>query len=257
MPPIDSHSPGSFCWFELGTTDQAGAKAFYRGLFGWMSEDSPMGQDMIYTMFRLNDRDVAATYTLSQEVRDRGVPAHWMPYIAVKSADETVERIRANGGVIEAPPFEVMTFGRMAVAKDPAGAHFSIWQAKDHAGTGIDGENGTACWQDLVTPDPDAAEKFYKAVFGWQFSGDKGEYRHIQNGEQYIGGLQTPNEKTKRIPPHWLTYFQVADADAAAAKAQSLGGNVRIPPTDAPGAGRFALIFDPQGADFAVFKPFR
>jgi len=43
MPPIDKHTPGSFCWFELATTDQPAAKQFYQSLFEWDVQDSPVG----------------------------------------------------------------------------------------------------------------------------------------------------------------------------------------------------------------------
>jgi hypothetical protein len=51
-----------------------------------------------------------------------------------------------------------------------------------------------------------------------------------------------------------MPYFQVADCDAVAAKAQTLGGRVFVPPTDIPDVGRFAMLADPQGAMFSVIK---
>ena len=56
------------------------------------------------------------------------------------------------------------------------------------------------------------------------------------------------------VPPHWIPYFQVADCDTAAAKAQELGGRVFVPPTDIPNVGRFAMLADPQGAMFSIIK---
>jgi predicted enzyme related to lactoylglutathione lyase len=147
-----------------------------------------------------------------------------------------------------------MTLGRMTVAKDTTGAHFSIWESKDHAGVGIAAVPGTECWAELITDNPKAAMKFYENVFDWGFSEGQNGYIHIRTGEQYIGGVQTPEQHAQRIPPHWLLYFEVGDIDGATAKAQNLGGTVRIPPTDVPGAGRYALIFDPAGADFALWS---
>ena len=40
------HPAGNFCWFELGTSDQAGAKEFYTQLFGWNFEDQPLPPEM-------------------------------------------------------------------------------------------------------------------------------------------------------------------------------------------------------------------
>src|SRR5215831_10522324 len=103
MANIDSHAPGSFCWFELGTTDQNAAKAFYHSIFGWMANDFPMGPSEFYTMFQKDGRDAGAAYTLNQEMKARGVPPHWMIYIAVSSADQTAAKVTEAGGTVLAP----------------------------------------------------------------------------------------------------------------------------------------------------------
>lgn len=61
MPVISNHAPGSFCWFELATSDQAAAKQFYCSLFGWAARDTPLGSGETYTEFQLEGRDVGAT----------------------------------------------------------------------------------------------------------------------------------------------------------------------------------------------------
>ena len=73
-------------------------------------------------------------------------------------------------------------------------------------------------------------------------------------GTPSIGMMAKPATCRPHVPSYWMPYFQVADADASAAKAKELGGNVMVPPTDIPKTGRFAIVNDPQGAMFAVFK---
>src|SRR5436190_529780 len=140
MPVIENHVPGSFCWFELATTDQAAAKRFYGSLFGWSSNDFPMGPDGVYTMFQLNRQDVGAAYTLKREQQSQGIPPHWMLYIAVDNADKTGTQAAEVGGKLCAPAFDVVDVGRMAVISDPTGAVFAVWQAKKHKGVGISNE---------------------------------------------------------------------------------------------------------------------
>ena len=41
------HSPGTFSWVDLGTTDLDGATAFYEGLLGWDHEDNPIGDGQV------------------------------------------------------------------------------------------------------------------------------------------------------------------------------------------------------------------
>jgi len=226
MPPIEKHKPGSFCWIELATTDQNAAKKFYGSLFGWTVNDSPMGPGEVYSIFKLQGGDVAAAYTLRKEQVAQGVPAHWMLYVAVESADEAANRAAQLRGTVVSPAFDVFDVGRMAVLQDPTGATFSVWQTKKHAGIGIAGENATLCWADLTTPDQARAGKFYSDLFGWKMMKDEHDehgYVHIVNGEDFIGGIPPTNPRTVHLPPHWLAYFAVGDCDASAVKAKQLG----------------------------------
>src|SRR6185437_7253650 len=208
MPIVESHKLGSFCWFELGTTDQAAAKRFYTSLFGWTVNDIPMGPDGVYTMFTLDGRDVAAAYTVGGQMAPN-VPPHWALYIAVDSADDAAGRVEAAGGKLIKPAFDVFDAGRMAVAADPAGAVFMVWQPKKNQGTGISGVAGTVCWADLSTPDPARAAEFYKSLFGWDVTKDPNDpsgYLHIRNGEEFIGGIPPAQYYDRKLPPHWLIY---------------------------------------------------
>lgn len=257
MPTVDKHAPGSFCWVELATSDQAAAKQFYASLFGWDVADFPMGPSGVYTMFKLGGRDAAAAYTLNDEMKAQGVPPHWALYIATANADETAAKATAAGGKICAPPFDVYDFGRMAVLTDPTGANFCIWQAKSHFGIGVAGDFGSLCWADLSTPNVDTAEAFYKQVFGWEISAgqDGSGYLHIKNGEQFIGGIPPAQHRNPNAPPHWLLYYAVADCDAATAKATGMGASVYVPPMTMEGVGRWSIVADPQGAVFSLFQP--
>ena len=258
MPNIEKHSPGSFCWIELGTTDQEAAKTFYSSLFAWQASDNPMGPGEVYTIFQLEGREAAAAYTLRPDQRAQGVPSNWMLYVAVESADQAASRAAELGGTVLAPAFDVSDFGRMAVLQDPAGAAFAVWQAKQHSGIGIAGVEGTLCWADLSTPDRDGVEAFYTGLFGWTIGKEDEEpahaYWHIQSGEEFIGGIPPAAGRDPHAPPHWLLYFYVSDCDAVAAKARNLGAQLFMPPTSFEDVGRIAVLADPQGAVFALFQ---
>jgi predicted enzyme related to lactoylglutathione lyase len=260
MTNIDRHAPGSFCWIELNTTDQNAAKKFYSSLFGWEVEDSPMGPDEVYTTFKLSGRAAAAGYSMNKEQRAQGVPPHWGIYIAVENADDAAAKAKQLGGTIIAPAFDVMDYGRMAVVQDPTGAYFCVWQAKTHTGIQIGHVNGTLCWADLSTGDAKRAEDFYGGLFGWQFMRDEKDpsgYVHIKNGEHHIGGIPPAAHRKPGVPPHWLAYFQVDDVDAVAKNAKAMGAKFYLEPMSMEGVGRMAVIADPQGAAFAVFKSAR
>lgn len=256
MPKIEKHAAGTFCWIELATTDQAGAKSFYAPLFGWTPADFPMGPDAYYTMFKVDGCDAGAAYSMSAEER-AAAPPHWNLYVAVESADDSAKRAGDLGGKVVAGPFDVMTFGRMAVIQDPTGAFFCIWESKDHTGTTVTGENGTLCWADLSTPDTDAAKPFYEGLFGWTIGAAEGfppEYLVIRNGQSHIGGMPPAAFRNPQVPAHWMPFFLVDDVDGLAAKATEMGGAVHLPPTSMGGA-RLAVLGDPQGAAFSVIRP--
>jgi predicted enzyme related to lactoylglutathione lyase len=259
MTNIDKYAPGSFCWIELGTTDQKAAKEFYGALFGWKADDMPIGENHFYTMFKLGDRTAAAGYTLRPDEKSHGVPPHWNLYVAVENADKSAKRATEAGGKVLKAPFDVYDAGRMAVIQDPTGAAFCIWQTKGNAGVGIAGVDGTLCWADLSTPDPDRARKFYSILFGWELNDDTDDdppsgYVHVQNGEEFIGGISPVAHRDPHIPPHWLPYFQTSNCDATAAQAKKLGAKFCLEPMTMENVGRFGVLADPQGATFAIFQ---
>ena len=258
MADIDSLPPGSFCWPELATSDQKAGTAFYAKLFGWSQNDNDMGPAGVYSIFQMRGRDVAAAASLRPEEKQHGVPPHWNTYISVANADAVVKRATELGARVLAPPFDVMDAGRMAVVADPTGAVFQVWQANKHVGTRIQGENGSLCWSELYTRDTKAAESFYKQLFGWSAkvgTAPPGEYTEFSVGGKAIGGMLAIQAEWGQMPPNWVPYFMVANCDASADKAKSLGANVGVKPTDIPNVGRFAMIADPQGATFAIFTP--
>ena len=119
-------------------------------------------------------------------------------------------------------------------------------------------DRGRFVWFDLMTPDPDAAVSFYTDLVGWgtqPWEGGDQPYTMWTNRDQPLGGvMEIPREARQAgAPPNWMAYVAVPDIDATAERARELGGSVTHPPTDIPGAGRFAVLADPQGAVFAVY----
>ena len=113
---------------------------------------------------------------------------------------------------------------------------------------------GTFCWIELHTSDGEAAKRFYCDLFGWTAKVSP-EYVEIHVGDQAVGGLMTMQPQVPaQVPAHWLAYFWVDDVDAAAQKANAGGARTLVPPMDIPKVGRFAVLSDPQGAVFALFK---
>jgi predicted enzyme related to lactoylglutathione lyase len=255
MTEIESHAQGTFCWFELVANDAPTARRFYTTLLGWQIHEIPMGPESVYTIFRLNGRDVAAMYPREPEDQKRG-PTHWRSYVAVTSSDEMAAKARELGAEIIAEPFDAADVGRMAMIQDPTGASFALWQPRSHPGVGRVGEPGAGCWNELRTRDVDRAAEFYGELFGWgvrvQEVGSL-PYTLLTLGDQPIAGA-LPMPESAGGPPCWLVYWGVTDIDGSAQAARAGGAIVHVAPTDVPGVGRFAVFDDPQGATFALVQ---
>jgi predicted enzyme related to lactoylglutathione lyase len=273
----DGYLPGVPCWVDTSQPDPEAAVAFYSGLFGWEFEDvMPLGAGGKYFIARLRGGDVAAVGSQPEG----GPPmAVWNTYVWVESADEAAAKVRAAGGRVLTDPFDVMDAGRMAVFMDPEGAAFCVWQAKEHKGARIVNESGSLNFNGLNTRDAEGAKSFYGSVFGWEtldIAGGSemwrlpgyGDYlersdpglreRMAQSGapdgfEDVVATLNPIANDQPDVPAHWSVTFAVDDADATAARAAQLGGQVVLPPFDAPWV-RMTVITDPQGATFIASK---
>ena len=112
-------------------------------------------------------------------------------------------------------------------------------------------KQGMISWSELMTSDLAAAKNFYAQVFGWELEqacNTEMEYTIVKANGREIAGMMTLPPEAEGAPPCWGTYVTVDDVDATAAKAESLGATICVPPRDIPKVGRFCVIQDPQGA---------
>lgn len=247
--------PGYPCWVDLMTSDIEAAQDFYRGLFGWelLGSGPEFGG---YVVAQVRGLPVAGLGP--QQPGQSGQPSAWTTYLATVDADATAALVAKEGGLVVAEPFDVGPLGRMAVAQDPTGATFGLWQAGEHTGARVANETGSVTWNEVMTRDYERAQAFYTSVFGYTFSeiGDENfRYATIDIDGRPVGGIGVlPAEVPKEVPPHWRAYFAVDDADEALNKAQALGGVILRPAEDMP-YGRWGDASDGQGAMFSLIKP--
>lgn len=244
--------PGKFVWFEHASNDSAQARAFYEPLFGWHTEEMPLGAET-YAMIQNAVAGIGGYRTALPGVSNR-----WLAYLSVEDVDAAHAGAVAAGAKSLTAPIDYGPVGRGAVVADPTGAVFALW--KGSQGDPADVEHtpdGGWVWNELATPDAKAALAFYEKVFGYTHTsmdmGPAGQYHLLKSGDKMRAGLMQPLDR--QTPPLWLPYVMVADCDASAAKAQGLGAQVMHPPTDIPDVGRFAVLLDPLNAAIAVMKP--
>lgn len=249
MPEMTAYEPGTPSWVDLGSPDVAGSAAFYKTLFGWEFQDA--GPDAGgYGMLTLNGKNVAGL----GPAQNPG-PPYWTTYVSTDDVDAAVGRVSAAGGAVIVPPMDVFEAGRMAVAADPTGAVFSLWQPNQMIGADVVNDPGAFCWNELHSRDTAAASEFYEKALGWKAdTSDTGgvAYTEFKLNDRSIAGMMTmPEMVPAEVPSYWLVYFTVTDCDAAVATATGAGASVVTAPMDLP-VGRFAILTDPQGATFAV-----
>jgi predicted enzyme related to lactoylglutathione lyase len=127
MAQFDIPKPGEICWRELATKDLTAALEFYSKLFGWKLEQTKVSQ-MEYKEIIVDGVGYGGMMAIDENWGPEPPPSHWNTYVAVKNTDETVEKIKANGGSVKVPPFDAPGVGRMSVVADPSGAAFSVIQ---------------------------------------------------------------------------------------------------------------------------------
>lgn len=120
--------------------------------------------------------------------------------------------------------------------------------------------HGNPCWYELATSKGNlaAAETFYGKILGWkvQDAGMEGfDYHLAKSGDDMVAGMMDMPDDVATLPPFWMIYFAVDDADKCVADARAAGASVHREPADIPGTGRFAILADPQGAAFGVMQP--
>ena len=116
---------------------------------------------------------------------------------------------------------------------------------------------GTFVWYELTTTDVASARAFYAAVAGWRVA-DTGmpglRYGVASLGERPVAGIVAPPAGREDMPTAWIGSIGVADVDAMVRRVAQAGGSLHRPPADIAGIGRFAVVADPQGAPFALFR---
>lgn len=122
---------------------------------------------------------------------------------------------------------------------------------------------GKIIWRDLLTNDPAASQKFYGALFGWEFD-DIGSaaglskdsaYTLIRHEGRLIGGMIDTLALNNRADiSQWVVSMSVSDIDAAVAAFAANGGDVIAPPTDLQRRGRVAVVRDKEGALLALLQ---
>ncbi len=255
----DKH--GDFVWYELMTPDPDVAQSFYGGLLGWEFEEAGFnGQD--YRTFSTGDAQVGGILKLTDEMADHGGKPAWVGYVRVDDVPAAIDKVRNAGGHVFMEGGEVPDVGPFAMLADPDGAPFYVIDDRSDqpspAFSKHEPRDGTCAWNELLSEDPAAADRFYTSLFGWQKGeamemGEMGIYQMYTAGDYTLGAImKRPAEMPASV---WAFYFRVPEIDAAKAYAEGNGGQIINGPMEIPGGEYVLQGIDPQGALFSIIGP--
>ncbi|GAA2157190.1 VOC family protein [Kitasatospora kazusensis] len=240
--------PAAPCWVSLMARDPEVARAFYGPLLGWEFERGPDGWGPSLRAV-VDGVEVAG---IGSVAGDWQPPVAWTTYFGTEAADLTADRVRERGGTLAVGPL-AFDAGRLALASDPAGAAFGVWEGDLGCATWVKSP-GAPVWIELRTADPFASALFYGEVFGWDGrdpSRFEVRYEHERVVLRADGHSVAALRRAADTAPHWEVFFSVADPDRAVGQAAELGGAVVEPPADSP-YGRVARLRDAEGGLFSV-----
>ncbi|WBB58670.1 VOC family protein [Streptomyces sp. WMMC500] len=255
---MDAFAEGSPCWADATLPDLRAGERFYGQLFGWTFTEGGAGTDTgpgfpRHSRALLDGRPVAALVAK----QDGRMPTAWGVHLATPDLAGTVEKIRRAGGTVLTEPEAASGAGRKAVAADPDGAVFALWQGGTRRGFGATDVPGAFCWTEVYVRNADAADAFYPAVFGYELADppfDAGDFKAWAlpgSGREVAGRALVGDMLPAEMPPHFLVYFRVGDVGDALGTVRRGGGRVLVDRQEIPGA-TFAVVADNQGAAFAV-----
>jgi len=254
MPIVTERLSNRPVWFDLSTSDLMTAKALYADVFGWTFGDSP-AELGFYTMAFA--QGIPAAAIAPKMPGQEAAPVTWTMYFGVTDAEATMARITAHGGTVMVPPMAIPPdLGRTAVAVDPGGAVFGLWEHGSFTGAGIEGEHGAMCWTEVACRNAAANAEFYAAVFDLRserLATEAVEYYMLHDGEPAVAGVMQMDAAWEGIPPHWMPYFAVDSLGVANATLTKHGGKTLHGPIPSP-HGKIMVVQDAQGAVFSYMS---
>jgi uncharacterized protein len=246
-----------FVWYDLMTPDVAAASKFYENVVGWSVADSGM-PGMDYAMISMGSHEIGGM--MPPPPTAQNMPPLWNGYIYADDVDAAAAKAVSLGGSIFQDAMDIPGIGRFAVVADPSGASFILFKNNggEQPAAVPDGTAGHIGWHELMSSAWERDWAFYSAMFGWTKAmamdmGPAGTYQMFNAGDQMIGGMMTKMADDP-TPPHWNYYINVDSAEAAVARATSLGATIIFGPMEVAG-GNWALNgIDPQGAMFSLLS---
>jgi predicted enzyme related to lactoylglutathione lyase len=123
--------PGEWIWSSLHAKDAGSEAAFYQDIFGYDVYDLATDDGLEHLILSTDDVARASANQHPDGTSQRH--AHWLNYVRVNDANDTVSKAVLLGGKVLVQPHPDRHGGLVAVIADPAGAPFGVmeWSESD------------------------------------------------------------------------------------------------------------------------------
>lgn len=237
---------GEFVWIDLVTSNGEINTTFLKELLGWSIKDNGL-YDVAYS----GTKPVAGIIE-DKELSKDSVNSFWVLSASVENVDETLQKVKNQGGVVLSEKMNIPGRGETALVQDAQEAYFSIMDNPSGDLKASAAKNGEWLWAELWTLKLEEASKFYTNVLDCKsYAVDDREDAYIVlKGKQFdfAGIVETPVKSEK---PIWIPVLKVDNPKETAEKAIELGGNLILGPLLISGK-QVALISTPDGAPFLL-----
>lgn len=256
LPPIadvdtDERLPGKFVWHNLITADAETARSFYGALFGW---EFTVEDDGRYSVISHGGRNIGGIVSANEGKAPKR--ARWMSAVSVTDLVGALRAVEAAGGKQLEAPVDVPGIGRVVTVEDSGGALLHLLATGKGDPPDREPSVNEWLWHELLANDLSRSLAFYEEAFGYEVTkiereSDR-EYHVLWSLDVPRGAvMDNPFDNVRSV---WIPYLRVDDPEAAAAKAEKLGGEIIIRPQPEIRNGTLALVLDPSGAPIALQK---
>lgn len=254
--PTGEYRHGKFVWADLVTTDVAGARRFYGGLFGWAFAQLGTGRDSYTLAYHAGVpvAGMAEREPAPKQVRQ----AAWIAFMSVADVREAASEVAGKGGRVLIPAKTVEGRGDMVIVADPDGAPFGMIRSASGDPADFRADAGEWIWALYQSPDATSAAAFYQDIADYEVVPDD---RFPDTPHFFLVAQGFARASLAEIPagrsglrPDWLYFVRVKDMRASLARAVELGGRVIVEASPAALDGRIAVIADPAGAPLGLME---
>jgi predicted enzyme related to lactoylglutathione lyase len=230
----------NFVFADLSTFDEKVATNFYTQVFDWQFHT-----DGGYHLAHAKGKEICGLYETPAKFKAMNMPSFWMSYIRVEHVEETVEKARQLGGIIELVDLN-QAIGKIALIRDPMGAGFTIYEGTALNSRYEDTANALV-WNELFVSDFSRVKLFYEGILQWKFKAKQdNRYVILNSKEKEIGAIQEISNDIKGNKEYWAVYFGVEDIAQAKATVLSNKGTLLYEDESS------TMLADPFGAFFYV-----